>query len=91
MNARVEALVVGLGEHLSHQEKFDAAKTHILACLQEAEQQLKAPIQTCGTFNDVIERKDEHMVNEPTFYGLHFLKILCNSNALCFNENMFSS
>ena len=62
MNSRVEALVVGLGENLSHQEKFDSAKLHVESCLSDAELELSTPLEACSNSDDILARKEEHMV-----------------------------
>jgi len=62
IHSRAEALVSSLGDNLSHQEKYDATKRQVEEGLAHAKQILKQPLEACGRSDDVIDRKDEHLV-----------------------------
>lgn len=59
---RAQALVTGLGENLSHQEKFETTLKQVEDHLLAAEQHLNDPLEACESSDDIQDRKDEHLV-----------------------------
>jgi len=58
----MEALATSIGEHLSHQTKFEGVRKEIEEELRSAEDYLQVSLLPCSLLQHVEDRKSDHLV-----------------------------